>query len=108
MKQLLPLIIILLLFAAITVQNNSSENLTQLVVSIPELSRSDLKNNLVQNLNKLKGVTYCETSLSTKTLVLNFDSRKVKITDIENILRKWECRPNQFFYQKLSSTQTEG
>ena len=101
MKQLFLLFIISILFAAFAVQKNTPVELTQLVVTIPELNSSTLQKNLENEFNSLGGVKICETSLMTKTLMMNFDPRKVKTDDIENVFQKWECNPGSYSYQKL-------
>ena len=101
MKQFFLLIIISILFAAFTVQKSNSVKLTQLVVTIPELTTSNLQKNLEIDLNNIRGVKLCETSLMTKTLMLNYDPRKVKQNEIDHVLTKWECTPGQYSYQKI-------
>ena len=101
MKQFFLLIIISILFAVFTVQKNDSLEFTQLVVTIAELTNSDLQKNLEIDLNSIKGVKLCETSLMTKTLMLNYDPRKVSQSEIDHVLRKWECKPDQYSYQKI-------
>ena len=101
MKHFLLLIIISILFAVFTVQKNNSLEFTQLVVTIPELTNSVLQKNLEIDLNNIKGVKLCETSLMTKTLMINYDPRKVKQNEIDNVFKKWECKPGQPSYQKI-------
>ena len=101
MKQFFLLIIISILFAAVAVQEINPVKLTQLVVTIPELTTSDLQKNLEMDLNNISGVQLCETSLMTKTLMLNYDPRKVKQNEIDYVLQKWECKPGQYSYQKI-------
>ena len=101
MKQFFLLIIISILFAAFTVQKSNSVKLTQLVVTIPELTTSNLQKNLEMDLNNIRGVKLCETSLMTKTLMLNYDPRKVKKNEIDYVFKKWECKPDQYSYQKI-------
>ena len=101
MKQFPLLIIISIFFAAFTVQKNNPLKLTQLVVTIPELTNSVLQKNLEMDLNNIKGVKLCETSLMTKTLMINYDPRKVKQNKIDHVLNKWECTPGQYSYQKI-------
>ena len=101
MKQLLPLLILSLLFAAISIQQDSAFELTQLVVSIPGLNSLTLKDDLEKDFTKLKGVSFCETSLLTKTMVLHYDATKLSSTDIYSVFRKWGCNPVEFSYQKL-------
>ncbi|MDP6571120.1 MAG: hypothetical protein QF472_06185 [Candidatus Marinimicrobia bacterium] len=101
MKQLLPLLILSILFAAFAVQKESPLELTQLVVTVPELNSSELKQDLEKDFSKLAGVSFCETSLMTKTLVLKYNSRKLETADIHSVFRKWGCNPADFFYQRL-------
>ena len=101
MKPIFLFIIIITLFAAVTVKKSNSVKLTQLVVTIPELTTSDLQKNLEMDLNKIRGVQLCETSLMTKTLMLNYDPRRVKQNEIDYVLQKWECKPGQYSYQKI-------
>ena len=101
MKQFALLIIISIFFAVFTVQKNNPLKLTQLVVTIPELTTSILQKNLELDLNNIRGVKLCETSLMTKTLMLNYDPRKVKQNEIDNVFKKWECKPGQPSYQKI-------
>ena len=101
MKQFFLLIIISILLAAFTVQKNNSIKLTQLVVTIPELTTSDLQKNLEIDLKNIRGVQLCETSLMTKTLMLNYDPRKVNKDEIDHVFQKWECQPDQYSYQKI-------
>ena len=101
MKQLFLLFIISILFAAFAVQKNTSAELIQLVVTIPELNSSELQKNLEIEFKSLGGVQICETSLLTQTMVLKYNSRKIALTEIENVFRKWECNPREYSYQKL-------
>ena len=101
MKQFFLLIIISILFAAVAVQKINPVKITQLVVTIPELNTSALQKKLEIDLNNIRGVKLCETSLLTKTLMLNYDPRKVEQNDIDHVLKKWECTPGQYSYQKI-------
>ena len=101
MKHLFSFFIISILFAAFAVQKNTPVELTQLVVTIPELNSSKLQKNLELEFKNLGGVKICETSLMTKTLMMNYDHRKVGQNEIENVFQKWECNPDSYSYQKL-------
>ena len=101
MKQLFSFFIISILFAAFAVQKNTPVELTQLVVTIPELNSSELQKNLEVEFKSLNGVQICETSLMTKTLMINYDPQKVRQSKIDNVFQKWECNPGSYSYQKL-------
>ena len=101
MKQILLLTAISILLAAFTVKKYSTIDVTQLVVTIPELTTSDLKEKLELDFNNLGGVLGCETSIMTKTLMMKYDDRKVSLDAIQSVFQKWGCTPGEYFYQKL-------
>ena len=101
MKQFLLLITISIVFATFTVKKYSFENISQLVVTIPELTTSDLKEKLELDFNKIVGVSICETSLMTKTLLMKYDGRKVSPDEIHSVFQKWGCNPRDHSYKKL-------
>ena len=101
MKQFLLLITISILFAAFTVNKYSSVDITKLVVTIPELTTSDLQEKLEIDFNNLSGVIKCETSIMTKTLMMKYDDNKVSLDEIQSIFQKWGCAPDEYTYQKL-------
>ena len=87
MKQLFSFCIISILLLAFAVQRNIPVELTQLVVTIPELTSSKLQKNLELEFENLGGVKICETSLMTKTLMMNYDHRKVGQNEIDNVFQ---------------------
>ena len=50
-------------------------------------------------------IEFVETSLMSKTMVINFDSEKVSPVDIEHILDKWECSVGASSFQSLVAMQ---
>ena len=101
MKQFLLLITISILFATFTVNKYSSVDITQLVVTIPELTTSDLMEKLELDFKNLSGVIKCETSIMTKTLMMKYDDNKVSADEIQSVFQKWGCTPDEYSYQKL-------
>ena len=101
MKQFFLLITISILFAAFTVNKNSFVDITELVVTIPELTTSDLQEKLEIDFNNLSGVIKCETSIMTKTLMMKYDDNKVSSDEIQSVFKKWGCAPDEYSYQKL-------
>ena len=103
LKKLLPTIILALLFATYTVINNNPNEITQMVVMLPELNSKDLQRDLETDINNLPGVQFLETSLLSKTIMLNYDSRKVSPSDVENIFLKWGCQSSTYTHRKIPS-----
>ena len=101
MKQFLLLITISILFATFTVNKYSPVDITQLVVTIPELTTSALKEKLELDFNNISGIIKCETSIMTKTLMMKYDDSKVSSDEIHSVFQKWGCTPGEYSYKKL-------
>ena len=71
-------------------------------LNVDNIDKIQSKINAIEmDFNKIGGVQFCETSLLTQTMVLKYNSRKIALTEIENVFRKWECNPREYYYQKL-------
>ena len=102
MKQLLSVILFPILLTAFTVQKFNSNEITQIVLTIPELNSKALQIDLEKDLHNLPGMKFIETSLISKTLVANYDARKISSKEIEHILHKWGCTPGELSFQTIS------
>ena len=60
-----------------------------------------LQINLEKELANLKGVENCETSLSTKTIILKIDDDFIGKKELSRILNKWNCSIEEFYFNKL-------
>ena len=74
-----------------------------MIATIPGLNSEELQKDIVQDLENLSGVQFIETSLISKTLVLNYNSNKMSLDDIDHILKKWGCSLGESSYRTLSS-----
>ena len=101
MKQLYLLLIFPLFVALFAIVKYNPENITQMVVTIPELSTEKLQKKLEMDFIKMKGVSACETSLMTKTMLMKYDSRVVSYNAINGIFQKWGCNPQDYSYKKI-------
>ena len=101
MKQIFLLFTISVVFAAFGFKKTSSVDLTQLVVKAPEFSNDNLKSILEIEFENISGIKKCEINIKSKTLMLNYNSAKVGQDKIDRVLNKWDCNPEQYYYQKL-------
>ena len=62
-----------------------------------------MQKNLEADIHKLSGIKFVETSLSSQTLIINYDSQKLSIQSIDNVLKKWECEPGEFSFRNVIS-----
>ena len=103
MKQLLPITIFTILLMAFTVQKLDSKEITQMVVTVPELNSKELQKDLEADIHKLPGIKFIETSLISKTLILNYDARKLSLEEVDHILHKWGCSQGKSSFHNLVS-----
>ena len=103
LKQLTYVILFTLGITAITVHGFDSQEITEMVVVLPGLNSREMQNNLEVDIHKLPGIKFVETSLSSKTLILNYDSNKLSHQSIEHVLKKWDCNSGEFSFRNIVS-----
>jgi len=86
-----------------TVKKLDSKEITQMVVTVPQLNTKELQKDLEADIHKLPGIKFIETSLISKTLVLNYDSHKLSLEEVDHILHKWGCRQGESSFHNLIS-----
>ena len=103
LKQLLPVTMFTILLTAFTVQKLDSKEIIQMVITVPELNSKALQNDLEADIHKLSGIKFIETSLISKTLILNYDAHKMSLDEVDHILNKWGCSPGESSFHNLLS-----
>ena len=103
MKQLTHVILFTIGITAITVHGFDSQEITEMVVVLPGLTSREMQNNLEVDIHKLPGIKFIETSLSSKTLILNYDSNKLSPQSIKYVLKKWDCDSGEFSFRNVVS-----
>ena len=103
LKQLLPITIFTILLTAFTVQKLDSKEITQMVITVPGLNSKSLQKYLEADIHKLSGIKFIETSLISKTLILNYDAHKMSLDEVDHILNKWGCSPGESSFHNLLS-----
>ena len=103
MKQLLPVILFSILLTAFTVHKFDSREIIQMVVTLPELNSRELQMDLEADIHNLSGILFVESSLISKTLILNYYPSKLFPMEVEHILKKWGCSPSESSFQNIVS-----
>ena len=101
MKQVIAFLLLSFLCAFIST-NTSLGSQTEVVISLDDFSDPQMHKNIKREFSKINGVSLCETSLKTKTVVVQFDQRKFQINDIKNVFNKWECKVKDMSFYNLS------
>ena len=91
MKKTFIIFLTLLLFAFISANKGSPSSETEAVITLSDFSNPHIYRNIIQEFSKIKGVSFCETSLKTMTMILQFDDSAFGLEDIKNVFNKWGC-----------------
>tara|TARA_B100001029_G_C15049033_1_gene449297 strand:+ start:1861 stop:2166 length:306 start_codon:yes stop_codon:yes gene_type:complete len=100
MKQILVLTILLFLFGLFFFRDTIYAD-TQVVLRVSGMDGAKLQYNLEKELKTLSGVENCETSLSTKTIILKIDDDLIGEKQLRRILNKWNCNIEECYFNKL-------
>ena len=102
MKQIIAFLLLSFLCAFISINTSSRGSQTEAVISLDDFSDPQIHKNIKQEFSKINGVSFCETSLKTKTVVVQFDEHKFQISDIKNVFNKWECKVKDMSFHSLA------
>ena len=102
MKQVIAFLLLSFLCAFISINTSSRGSQTEAIISLDDFSDPQIHKNIKQEFSKINGVSFCETSLKTKTVVLQFDEQKFQISDIKNVFNKWECKVKDMSFHSLA------
>ena len=102
MKQVIAFLLLSFLCAFISTNTSSGGFQAEAVISLDDSSDPQTYKNIKKEFSKINGVSLCEISLKTKTVVVQFDQRKFQISDIKNVFSKWECKMKDMSFHALS------
>ena len=102
MKQFLMFILISSLCALMSSSSLNSGHPAEAVVSVANISDPAVFISLTNEFSKMNGVLFCETSLQTKSLVVQFDNSRINPSDITAVLHKWGGEVLKMDFRSLS------
>ena len=105
MKYLIYFILSLTLFFTINSRNNT-EKLTQVILSIPNLSSEDVSYHLKNEFKNLSNIDYINGSVVSNTIVLQVDEHDFNKTQVEKMLNRWGLEVEEYAFVNLSSTSS--
>lgn len=85
---------------------NKTEKLTQVVLSIPDLSFEDINLHLEKGFNDLYNIDYVDGSIVNNTVVLQVDEQTFDKNVVENMLNRWGLEVEEYAFINLSSTSS--
>ena len=102
MKQIYIISILIIFLGLLSFRNSNSIADTQVVVRVDGLKDMKLQEYIERELSRLDGVDYCESSLLTRTVILNINDKLVSQKDLKHALNKWGINADEFHYSKLN------
>ena len=101
MKHIFTIILSFIILIAFSAHTIDALDITEMVTILPELNSRALQRDIEVDFSNLPGVKFVETSLSSKTLILNYNSRILSQEDIKHIINKWGCTPVESSFRNV-------
>ena len=73
-----------------------------MVATLPKLDSIELQRQLESDIHKLSGIQFIETSLMSKTLVMNYDAKKTSAKKVDQVLQKWGCGSGKSSFRAIT------
>ena len=90
-----------LLLIAIKISFNYTSPSTQIIINTPSLNNIEMVENIRNELSKMSGISFYELSLSTTSVLVNYDEDKINDKDILGVLNKWGCEDYQISFNLI-------
>ena len=91
---------LLFLLTAEIVSNNTSPS-TQIIINTPSLNNHQIAKNISAELSRIRGISYYEFSLPSKSALINYDHKKVDGEAIIAAFNKWGCENYEISYNPI-------
>jgi len=99
LKYIIP-ILFFTLNTSLTYKNKIDKN-TEVTIPIPQLSSIELIKHLKSEIVKHKNIDFVNGYLESKTIVLLVDENLFSKKEIDNLLSKWGCDAENYYFRKL-------
>lgn len=90
------------LFLIFTLSKDNSEKLTQVILSIPNLSNEDISLHLKNEFDNLNDIDYVDGSLISNTIVLQVDEQTFNKSKVEKMLNRWGLEIEEYAFVSLA------
>ena len=103
MKYFIFSIVFITFFIALDNKKNT-EKLTQVILSIPDLSSDDVTLHLKNEFKNLSNIDYVDGSLVSNTIVLNVNEQSFNKSKVERMLNRWGLEVKEYAFVNISSS----
>ena len=100
-------IIVLILssvFFLISFTSYDLDKSTRVIITIPNLSESDISHYLKNEFNNISNIDFIDGSTITNTIVLKVDDKTFNIKHVENMLNRWGLESEGYAFENITSS----
>ena len=102
MKKYIFIFTVLSLFLlAIQISSKYTSPSTQIIINTPSLNSYEMLGRIENELSKMNGVSSYEFSISSGSVLVNYDDKRVNDIDILAAFNKWGCENYQISYNPI-------
>ena len=91
MKDLFTTLIIFTFILIFNIALTSTSSDVEVIIQTPELNDRQIVSKVIDEFNRLSGVSHVEAAISTQTMMIIYDNRKLSNETIRDIFSKWGC-----------------
>ena len=90
-----------LFLIAIEIASSHTSASTQIIINTPSLNNNEIAENIKNELSKINGICSYELSLSSRSVLVNYDDKKVNNKDILAAFNTWGCKNFNISYNPI-------
>ena len=103
MKYIITLILLLVCFLILST-TNTIEKSTKVIITIPNLTDSDITHYLKNEFNNLSNIDFIDGSTITSTIVLKVNEKTFNKKHVENMLNRWGLESESYAFETMLSS----
>jgi len=91
-------------FFLILASTNTNEKSTKVIITIPNLTESDINHYLKNEFNNLSNIDFVDGSTITNTIVLKVNNKTFNKKNVEAMLNRWGLESQGYAFENIISS----
>ena len=92
------------MFFLILASTNTNEKSTKVIITIPNLTESDINHYLKNEFNNLSNIDFVDGSTITNTIVLKVNNKTFNKKNVEAMLNRWGLESQGYAFENIISS----
>ena len=92
------------MFFLILASTNTNDKSTKVVITIPNLTESDINHYLKNEFNNLSNIDFVDGSTITNTIVLKVNNKTFNKKNVETMLNRWGLESQGYAFENIISS----